>query len=72
MSRRYSSDDPHPTETAPEGGDQTVPEFRNRFAPHDPFAVDIYCVGNAIREYILDVGPWFFDAYCVATHYLNM
>lgn len=57
MSRRYSPDDAHPTETAPEGGDRTVPEFKNGMepTPHDPFAVDIYCVGNVIREYILDV-----------------
>lgn len=55
LSRRYSPDDPHPTEIAPEGGDRTVPEFQNGFSPHDPFAVDIYCVGNVIQECILDV-----------------
>lgn len=58
MSRRYSLDDPHPTEIAPEGGDRTVPEFRDGFAPHDPFAVDIYCIGNVIQECILDVSYW--------------
>lgn len=60
MSCRYSPDDPHPTETAPDGGDRTVPEFNNSFesTPHDPFAVDIYCVGNVIQEWILEVsGP---------------
>lgn len=55
MSRRYSPDDPHPQEIAAEGGDRTVPEFQNGHAPHDPFAVDIYCVGNVIREFILEV-----------------
>ena len=44
-------------ETAPEGGDRTVPEFVNGLGetPHDPFAVDIYCVGNVIQRYILNV-----------------
>ena len=59
MSRQYSPDDHHPTETAPDGGDRTVPEFgdgRSRVV-HDPFAVDIYCVGNVIQERILNVRP---------------
>ena len=63
MSRRYPHDDPHPTETAPDGADRTVPEFNNSWDPvvHDPFAVDIYCLGNVIREHILDVShPDFF------------
>lgn len=57
MSRRYSPDDPHPTETTADGGDRTVPEFNDSLesTPHDPFAVDIYCVGNVIQEWILDV-----------------
>ncbi|KAK7692250.1 hypothetical protein QCA50_003875 [Cerrena zonata] len=54
LSHQYSPDDLHPTETAPEGGDQSVPEFQNGFAPHDPFAVDIYCVRNVIQKHILD------------------
>ena len=57
MSRRYSSDDPHPTETHPDGGDRTVPEFNNSWdlVVHDPFAVDIYCLGSIIKREILDV-----------------
>ena len=57
MSRRYSPDDLYPIETAPDGGDRTVPEFNSSWdsVEHDPFAVDIYCVGNVIQEYILDV-----------------
>ena len=57
MSRRYSPDDPNPTETSPDGGDGTVPEFNNSVnpVPHNPFAVDIYCMGNVIQEVILDV-----------------
>ena len=59
MSRQYSHDDPHPTETDPDGGDRTVPEFGDRLSRvvHDPFAVDIYCVGNVIQEHILNVRP---------------
>ena len=57
MSCRYSPDDPNPTETSPDGGDGTVPEFNNSSdpVPHNPFAVDIYCMGNVIQEVILDV-----------------
>ncbi|KAK7692240.1 hypothetical protein QCA50_003865 [Cerrena zonata] len=57
LSRRYSPDEHHPSEMFPEGGDRTVPEFNNGIGrtPHDPFAVDIYCVGNVIQKYILDV-----------------
>ena len=59
LSRQYPPDSC--IETAPEGGDRTVPEFVNGLeeTPHDPFAVDIYCVGNVIQEYILDVSCWF-------------
>ena len=59
MSRQYSLDDPHPTETEPDGADRTVPEFDNSWdlVEHDPFAVDIYTLGNVIQERILDVGP---------------
>ena len=59
MSRHYSPDNLHPTESAPDGGDRTVPEFgdRRNYVVHDPFAVDIYCVGNVIQHRILDVRP---------------
>lgn len=65
LSRRYSPDDSHPTEMYPEGGDRTVPEFNNGLnpTPHDPFMVDIYCVGNVIQECILDVGHQLIDSY---------
>ena len=61
MSRQYSPDNPHPIETAPDGGDRTVPEFGDGCSrvAHDPFAVDIYCVGNVIQERILDVRPYY-------------
>ena len=60
MSRRYSLDNPQPTETHPDGGDRTVPEFNNSWdlVEHNPFAVDIYCLGNVIQTQILDVGSY--------------
>ncbi|KAK7692249.1 hypothetical protein QCA50_003874 [Cerrena zonata] len=55
LSRQYLADNLNPTETLPEGADRSVPEFNNGTKPvvHDPFAVDIYCVGNVIQDYIL-------------------
>lgn len=68
ISRRYSPDDPNPQETIVEGGDRTVPEFKNGHTPHDPFAVDIYYVGNVIREFILEVSSKSFtDNWCIPT-----
>ncbi|KAK7692255.1 hypothetical protein QCA50_003880 [Cerrena zonata] len=55
LSRQYPADNLNPTESIPEGGDRTVPEFSNGLGPvvHDPFAVDIYCVGNVVQNYVL-------------------
>lgn len=40
----------------PWGGDKSVPEFSLPNAkPCDPFAVDVYCIGNSIRTYYTDV-----------------
>lgn len=55
FSRHYPPDNLHPQEIATVGGDRTVPEFQDGNTPHDPFAVDIYCVGNVIRRFLLDV-----------------
>ncbi len=45
-----------------EGGDKSVPEFladnpdqAKRMPKHDPFAVDIYYLGNAFRPFLLRV-----------------
>ncbi|KAF8069045.1 kinase-like domain-containing protein [Lyophyllum atratum] len=47
-------DGPH-REAPPWGGDKTVPEFLvPNPAPCDPFPVDVYCLGNGIRQYFLD------------------
>ena len=60
LSRRYAPEDAHPMEEWPEGGDRSVPEFNNGLnpTPHDPFAVDIYCVGNVIQDCILNVSHY--------------
>lgn len=65
LSRQYAPDNLNPTETLPEGGDRTVPEFTNGTQPvlHDPFAVDIYCVGNVIQECILQVSRRTIDVF---------
>ncbi|KAF8058731.1 kinase-like domain-containing protein [Lyophyllum atratum] len=50
----YSPEAPH-LETPPWGGDKTVPEFLIPDAPPcDPFPVDVYCMGNAIKQNFLD------------------
>ncbi|KAG6805422.1 hypothetical protein H0H92_015454, partial [Tricholoma furcatifolium] len=43
-------------ERPPWGGDKSVPEHQldNLRAPCDPFPVDVYCLGNCIREEFLD------------------
>lgn len=38
------------------GGDKSVPEYKDPSrAESDPFAIDVYCLGNLIREWFLDV-----------------
>ena len=40
------------------GGDKSVPEYRDPTrAVSNPFAIDIYCLGNMIREWFIDVRP---------------
>ncbi|KAF9253995.1 hypothetical protein L218DRAFT_667940, partial [Marasmius fiardii PR-910] len=42
----------------PFGGDATVPEFwQNPGKPHDPFAVDVYRIGNVIRRKVSGGAP---------------
>ncbi|RXW18394.1 hypothetical protein EST38_g7463 [Candolleomyces aberdarensis] len=55
LSRRFAEgEEPEPLDTV--GTDTTVPEYTNEF-PIDPFFVDVYCVGNMIRQDFLDVSP---------------
>ena len=56
LARRYSPDDPNPLEPPILGGDKSVPEFQqDPIVPCNPFATDVYYVGNLIREDFLRV-----------------
>ncbi len=38
------------------GGDKSVPEYRDPArAVSNPFAIDVYCLGNLMREWFVDV-----------------
>jgi hypothetical protein len=56
ISRRYGPKDIPPLEPIIIGGDKTVPEFQNSYAPCNPFHTDICYIGNFIREGVLEVG----------------
>jgi len=49
MSSKYESLSPPPQETRIWGGDRSVPEFQGNPGLHDPFPVDVYCMGNLIK-----------------------
>ncbi|EIW83440.1 hypothetical protein CONPUDRAFT_136453 [Coniophora puteana RWD-64-598 SS2] len=54
-SRRYDPSTSDPREKVMIGGDDTVPEHQgNNPPPQNPFRTDIYCVGNVIRECLLN------------------
>ncbi|EIW87431.1 hypothetical protein CONPUDRAFT_134578 [Coniophora puteana RWD-64-598 SS2] len=56
LSRRYDPSTPlsEPVEPVIRGGDKTVPEHQDRKCPpQNPFRADIYCVGNVIKQAIL-------------------
>jgi hypothetical protein len=55
LSRRYNPEDGPPLEEQVQGGDKTVPEFKESNLPRNPFPTDIYYLGNAIREHFLFV-----------------
>ncbi|KAJ7701563.1 hypothetical protein B0H17DRAFT_1128337 [Mycena rosella] len=56
LSSRYTDAGPH-LELGGWDGDRTVPEFRaGQPEMCDPFAVDVYCLGNSIREFFIEVG----------------
>ena len=50
LSRRYDKSISHPLEVPIWGGDKEVPEFQNSDEPRDPFATDVFYIGNAIRK----------------------
>ena len=54
LSRRYDPSDTNPKEIPIWGGDKEVPEFQNSNEPRDPFATDVFYIGNAIKmDFIL-------------------
>jgi hypothetical protein len=55
LSRRYNPEDGPPLALPRWGGDKSVPEFVAADTPCNPFPVDVYCLGNAIRQYFLEV-----------------
>ena len=56
LSRRYNPDDGPPREHPIQGGDKSVPEFRDWNGELlDPFPTDIYYVGNMIQQVVLKV-----------------
>ena len=55
ISRKYDPADGPPLEDPIYGGDKSVPEFKGRADPCDPFPTDIYYAGNFIRRDFLDV-----------------
>ncbi|KAG6901304.1 hypothetical protein C0995_013874 [Termitomyces sp. Mi166 len=55
LSKEYPPGGPPRLEEPPWGGDKTVPEHLLPDAPPcDPFPVDVYCLGNCVRENFLD------------------
>lgn len=55
ISRKYSPSDAPFLEDIIESGDRTVPEHREPWDPCNPFPTDVYCLGHAIKEKILEV-----------------
>jgi hypothetical protein len=55
IARQYNPANGPPREWPIEGGDKTVPEFKNIKGMYDPFPTDVYYLGNFIREHFMTV-----------------
>ena len=55
LSRRYDDSIVKPMEVPIWGGDKEVPEFQNSNAPCDPFATDVFYIGNTIKKQFVEV-----------------
>ena len=55
LSKMYKPEGAPHLEVGGWGGDRTVPEFFRNDAVCDPFAMDVYCIGNVIRTQLLEV-----------------
>ncbi|KAF6749844.1 kinase-like domain-containing protein [Ephemerocybe angulata] len=54
LSKRYeASQDPPMEVTGIYGSDLTVPEFSYPDQPHNPFLIDVYCLGNMLKLKVL-------------------
>ncbi|KAI0929999.1 hypothetical protein AcW1_008783 [Taiwanofungus camphoratus] len=69
LSSMYNPEDGPPQELPIVGGDSSVPEFQDgRLSePSNPFPIDIYCLGNSMRQDIIEKysGPEFMNALIV-------
>ncbi|RDB24810.1 NUAK family SNF1-like kinase 2 [Hypsizygus marmoreus] len=55
LSKIYKADDAPYLELPWGAGDKTVPEFKSKDGTLcDPFRVDVYCIGNAVRQNFLE------------------
>ena len=55
ISTQYSADDTNPLAFGTVAGDKSIPEFQNSVGPYNPFHIDIYCLGNVIRQEFTEV-----------------
>ena len=55
LSYRLPPEDPSPRIHVAIGGDKTVPEYKDPHGLHDPYKIDVYCLGNIIQEHFMDV-----------------
>jgi hypothetical protein len=55
LSKRYNPFDGPPRDYYVMGGDKTIPELQRPDELCDPFAVDVYFLGNVMREAFLMV-----------------
>nr|VWO96976.1 Uncharacterized protein [Ganoderma boninense] len=50
LSYRFSPQEGDPLVPVTLGGDKSVPEYNDPSTPKDPYKIDVYCLGNLIRE----------------------
>jgi len=59
LSRKYDAGEENPLEYPIFGGDKSVPEFQNTVdVPLNPFPIDVYYLGNVVREQFLNVSTY--------------
>ncbi|PIL35840.1 hypothetical protein GSI_01500 [Ganoderma sinense ZZ0214-1] len=53
LSYRFPPEKNDPVVPVVFGGDKTVPEYKDTLTPKDPYKIDVYCLGNLIREDVM-------------------